>query len=60
MTWALAIILFALVSIGDGNISTSHWAFRCYDGIVLMDSAGIVSKLSEVECEEVVKLKGRS
>ena len=52
---ALTIILAAMISIGDGQISTTHWAFRCYDGIVLMDSAGTAFKLSEAQCEEFVK-----
>jgi len=50
----LVIILAAAISIGGGTISTTHWAFRCHDGIVLMDGAGTAFRLSEVQCEEFV------
>ena len=49
----LVIIVAALVSIGDGTISTTHWAFRCHDGIVLMQGS-MAFVLSESECEKLV------
>ena len=52
MIWIpLAIILAALVSIGDGNIQPTHWAFRC-DTVVRMnlDSTMTVSVLADEDC----------
>ena len=40
IAWPLAIILFALVSIGDGGISPSHWAARC--DVVWIDATGAI------------------
>ena len=40
MTWTLAIILFALVSISDGKIPPSHWAARC--DVVWIDATGAI------------------
>ena len=48
MTWTLAIILFALVSIGDGKISPLHWAARC--DVVWIDATGAI--VIPKECEK--------
>jgi len=45
MTLALAVILFALASIGGGNIQPSHWAARC--DVVWTDASGATAVPTE-------------